>query len=101
MTTGWKTYGCFLIHPRSGLNLCGVLTRRYADDLLEAAGHMALTAISNLDSELCQRFADLNKPLGVTNAHIFQIRVGRHANLGGKGTQKVIGTESDIPSQQV
>src|SRR5258706_6441476 len=83
------------------MNLSCVLTWCHADDFLETICHMALTVESNCQGNLSERFTDLDKSLRIANTHTFQISMRRHAYLGAKGTQKVVGTQGNMLGQQV
>ena len=79
--------------------LLSILARSYTNNLLEAARQMTLTAKPYLSSHLGQWLAGLDKPLGVTNTHTFQVSVGGHTHFGAKNTQQVVAAERDVFSQ--
>ena len=75
------------------------MSRSHTNDLFEVACQMALTTKPNLSRYLCEWFACLDQPLGVTNAYAFQIGIRRHPNFGTKYAQQMVRTERDVFGQ--
>ena len=72
------------------LDFAGVFTGRDADNPLEVARQVALTAEADLDRHVDQRSTRLDQPLRLTNTHGFEIAVGRHPDLGMKYAHQIV-----------
>ena len=78
-----------------------ILTRSYADDLLEALRQMALTAEPRISRHRRQWFAGLDELLGMADPHAFLVGVWRHPDFGVKSTQQIVGAEGYMPGEFV
>lgn len=74
----------------------GILAWWQAYDVLEAAREVALAAKAYGQRNVCQRVVVLDELLGVANADILQIGVGRHPDGLVKDAQQVVGAEGDV-----
>src|SRR5512135_554905 len=76
--------------------LLSILTRRYADDLLEATREMTLAAEAQSGSHLRQWSARPDKPLRVADSHALLVGMRRHPNFRAEGAQEVVRAERNM-----
>src|SRR5512140_52425 len=79
--------------------LLSILSRRYADDLLEPVGQIALAAEPHLGCHLRQGHSLPDESLRVVDSQAFLVGVGRHPDLLAKSAQEVVRAQRDARSQ--
>src|SRR5215218_6824279 len=90
-----------IVCRKSISNLLRVLTGCHANDLLELARHMTLTAEPGLGSRFRQGHTRFDESLSMPDAHTFQISIRRHADFRPEDTQKIVRAERDVLCQRL